>query len=200
MNLSPISKYFQPKRILDVGANVGQFYKLCRNAFPESYIFSIEASIDCEPHLKAVTSDYYIGLLGKTNEVVKFYKNRSDPVSTGNSIYKELTPHFSDDNLTVVEQRCIRLDDLFPNGTFDLIKIDTQGSELDIISGGLKICSRAKGVLLEVSITRYNEGAPLYDEVIKFMSDLGFEKAEILDETNIPIVHQQDVLFIKHDL
>ena len=198
MNLSLISRYFQPKRILDIGANVGQFYKLCRSNFPEAYIFSVEASRDCERYLKDVTDgDYYIGLLGKSNEIVKFYKNKSNPLSTGNSIFRELTSHFSNDNLIIEEQSCIRLDDLFPNGFFDLIKIDTQGSELNILAGGPEMSSKATGILLEVSITQYNEGSPLYDEAIEFMSNLGFEKAEILDETNIQIVHQQDILFIK---
>ena len=35
------------------------------------------------------------------------------------------------------------------------------------------------------------------DEAIKFMDNFGFKKAEILDETIHPLVHQQDILFIK---
>ncbi len=109
-----------------------------------------------------------------------------------------MTEHYSDSNLEIFEKQGITLDSLFESkDDFDLIKLDTQGSELDIISGGIRLCSKAKGILLEVSLTQYNENAPLYDEVIKFMDNFGFKKAEILDEFIHPLVHQQDILFIK---
>jgi hypothetical protein len=38
---------------------------------------------------------------------------------------------------------------------------------------------------------------PGVDEVIKFMDNFGFKKAEMLDENNHPTVHQQDILFIR---
>ena len=54
---------------------------------------------------------------------------------------------------------------------------------------------KAKGILLEVSLTQYNENAPLYDEVIQFMNDFGFKIGEILDEQQNHGSHQQDILF-----
>jgi hypothetical protein len=198
MNLSKITNYFYPYRILDIGANVGQFHMLCKNYFPNSYIFSVEASKECESYLKQITNQYYIGLLAKDNSDYKFYSIKNNPVNTGNSIYKELTEHYSDSNLEILNKKGIKLDDLFESESeFDLIKIDTQGSELDIILGGAQLCSKAQGILLEVSLTQYNENSPLYNEVIKFMDNFGFKKTEILDENNHPTVHQQDILFIK---
>jgi FkbM family methyltransferase len=199
MNLSKIQNYFYPYRILDIGANVGQFHQIAKNTFPESYVFSIEASKECENYLKQLTDNYYIGMLAKNNDEYNFYSRKNDPTSTGNSIYKELTKFYSDDQLNIIKQKGIKLDDLFEdNSEFDLIKIDTQGSELDIIEGGKDLCSKAKGILLEVSLTKYNKDAPLYDEVIRFMDNFGFKIAEILDENIVPeIVSQQDILFIK---
>jgi FkbM family methyltransferase len=199
MNLSKIQNYFYPYRILDIGANVGQFHQIAKNTFPESYVFSIEASKECENYLKQLTNNYYIGMLAKNNDEYNFYSRKNDPTSTGNSIYKELTKFYSDNQLNIIKQKGIKLDDLFEdNSEFDLIKIDTQGSELDIIEGGKDLCFKAKGILLEVSLTQYNEDAPLYDEVIRFMDNFGFKIAEILDENIVPeIVSQQDILFIK---
>lgn len=198
MNLFKVTNYFHPYRILDIGANIGQFHLLCKQYFPNSYIFSIEASDKCETYLKQITDQYYIGLLTKDEADYKFYSLKNNPTNTGNSIYKELTEHYIDSNLDIINKKGIKLDNLFePESEFDLIKIDTQGSELDIISGGAQLCSRAKGILLEVSLTQYNEGSPLYNKVIEFMDDFGFKKAEILDENIHPIVHQQDILFIK---
>jgi FkbM family methyltransferase len=199
MQLYKIQNYFYPYRILDIGANIGQFHQITKQVFPDSYIFSIEASDECESYLKQITKNYYIGLLTKDNSEYSFYSLKNNPINTGNSIYKELTHHYSDDQLQIIKKQGIKLDDLFEtNSEFDLIKIDTQGSELDIISGGKNICSKAKGILLEVSLTQYNENSPLYNDVIQFMDNFGFKKAEVLDKNNIPgVVSQQDILFIK---
>jgi len=198
MNLSKITDYFYPQSILDIGANIGQFHSLCKLYFPNSDVFSIEASDECEPHLKQITDQYYIGLLAKDKIEYDFYSLKSNPTNTGNSIYKELTHHYSEDQLNIIKKQGIKLDDLFtPESRFDLIKIDTQGSELDIIVGGKNLCSKAKGILLEVSLTQYNENSPLYNEVIEFMDNFGFKVGEILDEVNDYIVHQQDILFLK---
>jgi len=197
MNLSEIVQYFYPYRILDIGANVGQFHMQAKSRFPDSYIFSIEASQECEPYLKKITDNYYIGLLSRNNAVYSFYSRREDPTCTGNSIYRELTPFYSDDQLAVKKMQGIMLADLFEEDSeFDLIKIDTQGSELDIISGGIGLCKKAKGILLEVSLTQYNENSPLYDEVIDYMKAIGFAQKDILDESRNHGSHQQDILFI----
>ena len=197
MNLNPITKYFYPYRILDIGANIGQFHQTAKAYFPDSYVFAIEASEECEPFLQKITDQYFIGRLTKDDSVYKFYSRRNDPTATGNSIYKELTQFYSDDQLDIIEKKGIRLDDLFEDDSeFDLIKIDSQGSELDIIEGGINLCKKAKGILLEVSLTQYNENAPLYDEVISYMENLGFKKTEILDVARNHGSHQQDILFI----
>jgi len=129
MNLRAITNYFYPYCILDIGANVGQFHKECKAVFNDSYIFSIEASAECESLLQQITENYYIGLLAKDNTDYTFYKRKNDPTCTGNSIYKELTHFFSDDQLDIIKTTGIKLDDLFENNSeFDLIKIDTQGS------------------------------------------------------------------------
>lgn len=200
MNLYKIQEYFLPYRILDIGANIGQFHKLAQNVYPEAFIFSIEASPECEQALKEITPNYYIGLLAKDNSEYDFYSRKDAPTGTGNSIYRELTHFYSDDKLEILKQTGIKLDDLFEEDSeFDLIKIDTQGSELDIISGGLNLCKKAKGIILEVSLTQYNDGAPLYDEVISFMENLGFRKEAILDEARNHGSHQQDILFINEN-
>lgn len=201
MNLYNVNKYFHPYRILDIGANIGQFHKIAKQIYPSSFVFSIEASEDCESALKQLTNNYYIGLLAKDNKQYQFYSRKGDSTCTGNSIYRELTEFYSDEHLDVIKKTGIQLDDLFEEDSeFDLIKIDTQGSELDIIEGGISLCKKAKGILLEVSLTQYNENAPLYDEVLEFMKNLGFLPVDILDESRNHGAHQQDILFIKNKL
>lgn len=201
MNLNLVTKYFHPYRILDIGANIGQFHTLAKSYFPDSYIFSIEASEECESKLKLVTDQYYIGLLTKDNALYNFYSRKDTNTGTGDSIYRELTSYYNDDNVRIIEKQGIPLSDLFTDdSTFDLIKVDTQGSELDIISGGIELCKKAKGILLEVSLKPYNENSPLIDEVTTFMTNFGYEPKEILGVGHHPQTGeliQQDILYIK---
>ena len=198
MNLHKVLDYFYPYRILDIGANIGQFHQVAKQSFPDSYIFSIEASVECEHYLKQITDQYSITLLAKDTTNYSFFTMKSNPINTGNSIYRELTEHYSLENTNVVTIQGTKLDNMpISSQEFDLIKIDTQGSELDIISGGIELCKKAKGILLEVSLTQYNENAPLYQEVLDFMENLGFKKVAILSENIHPTVHQQDILFLK---
>ena len=119
----------------------------------------------------------------KFEDEYEFYSRKGFPTGTGNSIYRELTPFYADEHLDIIKKSGIRLDDLFePDSEFDLIKIDTQGSELDIIKGGLKAVKKASYVILEVPTLQYNEESPLFDEVIDYMKQIGFSKYEIVDE------------------
>jgi FkbM family methyltransferase len=205
MNLELINNYFYPHRILDIGANTGWFHTTAKSVFPNSYIFSIEANENCEEDLKKITDNYFIGLLSSENVEHDFYVPLDSPKSTGASVYREMTDYFRDDNLGVMKVGGIRLDDLFEEGSeFDLIKIDTQGSEIDIMRGGPDLISRAKGILLEVSVIPYNEGSPLKDEVFDYMSSINFKPATILSVLRAPstapggVVHQEDILFIRN--
>ena len=197
MNLSLVNRFFVPHRILDIGANVGQFRTQASSTWPGSYIFSIEASDACEPYLKKLTDDYIICLLARDRSKYDFYTRKSDPTCTGNSIYRELTEFYSDDQSNIIKKDGIKLDDLLnKDSTYDLIKVDTQGSELDVIEGGKEICKKARAMLLEVSFNEYNKDAPLSEEVINYMKDFKFKPAAVLGIEMNHGSHQQDILFL----
>jgi hypothetical protein len=56
----------------------------------------------------------------------------------------------------------------------DWIKLDVQGSELDILAGGSKCFSFAQFVLCEVPLVPYNLGAPNLSEVLNIFLKEGF--------------------------
>ena len=89
------------------------------------------------------------------------------------------------------------MDDLLnKDSKYDLIKVDTQGSELDVIEGGKEICMKAKAMLLEVSNTEYNKDAPLSEEVINYMKDFKFKPAAVLGVQANHGSYQEDILFL----
>lgn len=202
MNLEKIKEYFIPDRILDIGANTGGWFLEASQSFPGAYILSIEANEECEEVLKLTNPNYKISFLAKDNEKYKFYKNKDVYGSTGNSMYKELSEHYTEENTYFDEKQGVKLDDMMYNqAQFQLIKMDVQGAELDIIRGGINLCKGAKGILLEVALKEYNQGSPLHDEIVDYMKSIGFRKAEIL--ADLPYngeIYHQDILFINENI
>lgn len=200
--LERIKQYFYPRTILDIGANVGQFYLYANSIFDKSYIFCIEGNEQCEIYLRKLTRNYKICLLTKTPGEYEFYENKNNPTATGNSIYKEISEYYDDDRLIITKKQGIPLDTLISRPfMFDLIKIDTQGSELDIMQGGINVCSRAMGILLEVSVEPYNENAPLKTEVMEYMNNIGFsvtETLEYLQNNTTGKTIQETILFLNN--
>lgn len=69
-----------------------------------------------------------------------------------------------------------RIDDVVPGPTADALKVDAQGSELDILVGAQKLLG--SGLLLaevEVSFFERYIGQPLFGEIAAFMRSHGFE-------------------------
>jgi len=199
MSLESIKKYFEPKSILDIGANVGQFYNEIKNIFPNSYYYLVEGSESCEVVLETLNVDYSICLLSDSEKEVDFYIRKNEPRCTGNSIYREITSFYDDDQIIIEKKQTKTLSNLINNQKFDLIKIDVQGSEIDIINGGLDIIKEAKGILMEVSLMEYNQNAPTKEFVYEYMDNLGFKPVELIGNINHPLTYeliQQDILFL----
>jgi len=199
MSLESIKKYFEPKSILDIGANVGQFYNEIKNIFPNSYYYLIEGSESCEVVLETLNVDYSICLLSDSEKEVDFYIRKNEPRCTGNSIYRENTSFYDDDQILIEKRQTKTLSNLLNNQIFDLIKIDVQGSEIDIINGGLDIIKEAKGILMEVSLMEYNQNSPTKEFVYEYMDNLGFKPVELIGNINHPLTYeliQQDILFL----
>jgi FkbM family methyltransferase len=202
MSIEVIKKYFEPKSILDIGANIGQFYNESKIIFPDAYYYLVEGNERCEVVLETLGVDYSISLLSDIEKDVDFYIRKDEPRCTGNSIYRENTPFYDDDQIIIQQKRTQTLSKLLNNQTFDLIKIDVQGSEIDIINGGIDIIKKSKGILMEVSIVEYNKNSPTKEYVYEFMKTLNFYPAEHISDINHPITHhliQQDILFIKNE-
>lgn len=183
-------------KILDIGANDGWWYRNMRPNYLDAEFTLIEANPYLEEKVKANGQPYHMVCLSDTIKQVEFYLNVDDITTTGASYYRENTDHFSDEKVHVVELTTTTLDTLFPTETFDLIKMDVQGAEVDIIRGGKELVSRATQVLLEVphENVEYNLGAPDRKEYFDAMEELGFVKHVVIEDIR---GLQQDILFTR---
>lgn len=190
--------------LLDIGANVGAFSSVMKANKPDLQIFMLEANPWCDSMLKRTGIPYEIACLSSEKKEVKLYVNRRNMVCTGVSYYQEQSVHYNADDFMLAETKL--LDDIIlekfdEQKAFDFIKMDTQGSELDIIRGGMKTINQAKHIQIETTLIEYNKGSPLKDEVIQFMSELGFKPNQMVEthyQNNNPatgIIIQEDWIF-----
>jgi hypothetical protein len=139
LNLEIIKKYYEPKSILDIGANVGQFYNKCKSIFTDSYYYLIEGNLKCEEALKQLNVDYSMSLISDEIKEVDFYTRIHEERCTGNSIYREKTSFFDDDQILLEKRLTSTLNDLLPNKTF-VVPYGIEARQLPDGSG--KTCTR----------------------------------------------------------
>lgn len=198
MNYNDLFLKVQPKRFVDIGAHEGDFSWQVQKRFPECKIIQIEANPHCEKFLKETGLEYHIlGLSSGTEKKTLFFE-KINHTGTGASFYKENTIFYDDDKYETIEVETDTLDNknFFKDQVIDLIKIDTQGSEYDILVGGRKTIRRSKFVLIECSTIEYNLGSKLIDEVVDQMRKYEFRIEEIYNFNKIHRrVIQMDILF-----
>ena len=83
----------------------------------------------------------------------------------------------------------------------DFIKVDTQGSEIDILKGSKKTLEKCKLILLECPIISYNNGAPNLNEYINYLNSIDFLPIDACEIHHIDKVFVQiDIIFLKKDI
>ncbi len=171
--------------VLDIGAHKGDWTKKFKEHFPNVRSLTIDANNNHNPDLPAV--------IGAYNGDVDYYMCDDKNNDYGNGIYKENT----NVPFTPLRRKIYTLDTLLKDQTFDLIKMDVQGSELDIIQGSPGFIHKTKFLWLELQPHNYNIGAPSAGKVIGYLNQIGFEMVTI-DEMNIGngLIMSMDVIFV----
>ena len=83
----------------------------------------------------------------------------------------------------------------------DFLKIDTQGSELDILRGSKKSISKCSLIYLECPIIEYNLKAPKLNEYIDYLNLIDFVPYDVCEIHKIDnVLIQIDILFIKKNI
>lgn len=214
-NYPVVLEYFTPESYLDIGVCKAHAIPFILEQLPSlTKVEMIEACELHRPDLEKVSKEhnipFHIEVLSDEIKEVTFYLDGLGAESTGpgNSYYLEDTHHYLN---TPSEIRITNtLDNIYDDTfTFDLVKLDTQGSELDIIKGGKNLFKKVKGVIIEENVYRYNFGAALHVDVRKYMEEIGFELVALLDEKNYTITnrageiaphHEIDTLYIRKEL
>lgn len=84
-----------------------------------------------------------------------------------------------------------------------LLKIDTQGYEMSVLQGAAGLLPYVHGIQLEMSLVPLYQGQPLYQEIIEWLADQGFELWNVipgfLDESNGRLLQFDGIFFRSAD-
>jgi FkbM family methyltransferase len=201
---------FVPGVFYDVGANdpysrEGQ-QTVYKPLMPTTKFYLFEAMAKHEPSLGRSGEPYTLGVLDSADGVEKvFYESSAYAPGTGDSLYLERTDAYAADAVIATRHVTRRIDGLVDELKWplpDFIKLDTQGSELDILRGGPNVLAHARGLQIECNLQRYNEGAPMLSEIVAFAEAAGFRIYDIAQFhfNKKQELLQADVIFVRNDL
>lgn len=200
ISITDYIKKHRVKNVIDVGAHFGEWATHLWSISKDLHIFSIEANPDCNSRLTLVNKNSVIACLSDKNGIKPFYRTNEDLMCTGNSLYIENTNHYSDEKLNVIELETFTLDHIIdkyqPDLVFDFLKLDVQGSELDILKGASGVLKNVKIIQAETDVSGYNIGAPRQHQVVEYLKEKGFDVVGVVDniQWNGKLL-QQDLLF-----
>jgi FkbM family methyltransferase len=187
-----------PRLIVDIGANSGEWTRTALSIWPEARAIMVEPNAlhagalgTLAGELNATVSSDLLG--AEDGREVDFHVMQAG-TATGSSVF----PERSDVARTIERRRLRSLDSLLAGEPADLLKIDTQGYELEILAGAARSLPAAKAVILETSLIEVNEACPILHEVVAYMHERGFVAFDVLEmhrrRTDATLL-QIDILF-----
>lgn len=185
--------------VYDIGAYKGEWSEFYRNtSLSKSKFILFEANKAHSIILKRKNFTFFNVVLSDKKKDVEFFNNNN---STGDSYYKENT--FLQNNLDPIKLQTSTLDEVVQKNDLqkpDLIKIDTQGSEIDILKGSNNSTKNCKLIFLECPITNFNQNNLNIYDYIKYMKDIDYIPQEICGIHHFHgYLVQIDLLFVKKD-
>lgn len=193
------SKGYKLKYVYDIGALKGSWSQRLLKEFRDIDVTLFEANPAYVPNLIATGFKFFnVALSNPGREIVDFYNG----TNSGDSYYKETTLHYENQN--TIRLKCDTLDNIvianklaYPN----FIKIDTQGSELDILIGGIHTLQHTDFVLVECPIIEYNKGAPVISDYLSFFKKNYFIPFDIYEiHRSEDTLLQIDIMFMRQNI
>lgn len=192
-----------PATIIDVGAANGtlELYE----TFCDAHFLLIEPLEEFVPSLQKVMTgmkkvDFFFGVAAKERGKVTINVH---PDLVGSSLFRE--DEDSDVNGVPRVVEALPLNDLCKETKTVapyLLKIDTQGAELEVLKGAEEILPETEFVILETSLFDLFRGGARFYDCLNYMNDKGFVVYDIFDLRYRLLdgaLAQVDIAFVKKD-
>ncbi len=169
--------------ILDIGAHDGSDTVEWRSVYPEATIYAIEPSPDAYSKLLLKAGQYSINVfniaLSDFNGWAEFFISSGKSTQSSSlrkpNLHLTLHPDVAFSQSIAVPVR--RLDDWAKENDVtqvDILWMDTQGTELEILKGGLNVVATVRLLHTEVAVCEMYDSQATYAEVRAFLDGAGF--------------------------
>lgn len=199
----------QPRTVFDIG--VGRGTPWLYEAFPKAHFVLVEALEDFKPDVDAILKQYdaecHYCCLGKSEGEAEFRVRPGVLTSSGlyglDAGYRNSWGG-SQSQVEQVRRVAMRtLDSLGADvATPAILKIDVEGSELDVLEGGIRTVEAADMILVETSTSNRFEGGADLITVGAWLKDHGFGLFEIVEFSTVGprrITCYVDAAFVRVD-
>jgi FkbM family methyltransferase len=193
--------------IVDVGANKGQFAAFARATFPHARIVSFEplekpaaifeAAFEHDPGTRIVKA-----AIGPLSESRTINVTSKDDSSSLLEVSEAQRAAFGTHTVGTEEVRCGPLSEFIREqefGNANLLKIDTQGFELEVLKGAEALLDYFSAIYCELSYVELYKGQPFASDVISYLDSRRFRIAGVYNQSvcaqRRPL--QADMLFLK---
>lgn len=196
-----------PRTVIDVGANVGQFAVAAAMHFPQARILAMEPLPDCLPVLRRNTRKLpnvtvYPCALGEADGDASFHVNSHPHSSSMLPLAAAHRAAFPDaKETTTISVQVRALDSLLAGAELQapvLLKLDVQGFEARVLRGASELLRRVEYLLMEVSFKPLYEDELPFTDMLPLVQGFGFRFLRPLDWLSEPAtgeILQMDALF-----
>lgn len=182
VHLLPPDLSLEDRLIVDVGANEGNFSAAVLSLAPGANVIAIEPNPEPRERMRARLGEgveIVAKAVGAETGMASFNVTREDHNSSLRVPRTEQMVGLTSDSGWEVERRIevevTTLDELVGSREVGVVKIDVQGAEMDVLSGGRSALSRTSAVLLEVTFFSHYESDSIFGALHEEMTGQGFD-------------------------
>jgi hypothetical protein len=198
---------FQPRGIIDGGGHRGEWSKVALSVFGDIPLIIIEPQEELYKDLSSLVKAHpncrhiKAGIGRQSGQLIQTiwedYAGSSFLPPVQDSLLESGTQRTV--MMTTLDQI---LSDSPPGFYPDLVKLDIQGFELEALSGGESLFGKSEVFIIETSLFSFMPNQPITRDVIRFMSERGYEIYDITEFARRPsdgALGQVDFAFVKSD-
>ncbi|MCC7087152.1 MAG: FkbM family methyltransferase [Pirellulales bacterium] len=185
-----LSQICQPKTVIDVGVGIGTDWLY--ESFPSAHFFLIEPLKDYDESIRKIANQYecevYNFAVGEKDDICEI---KVDPTNLHLTSFSERCALTAKSyNLEKRTVAVTTLDNIYQESrtirTPVLVKIDTEGHELQVLKGAVSLLQICDTVIAEVSIAQRFHNGYVFEEIIRFMEQNGFYLYSFLSIHHVP--------------
>jgi len=175
--------------VIDVGANAGQFTRACLGVWPAAHVLAFEPLPDVARGIEARIGqtgqvDVHACAVGASDGTTRFFPFENSLSSSAFGVAEGAGAEAWARPLPPITVPLRRLDTVLASTTIDrpaLLKVDVQGSELEVVRGAEVTLGQVDALLIEVAFQPLYAGQPPFSSVHDALGQLGWALVRPLD-------------------